>query len=240
LAIRNSVSAAAAADTGRWHDRLFVKGWDKLAQNPLKADQLDLIATVIKDNWRARARVLDLGCGTGKFEAVLLARLPRARFVCVDRSEVMLERARERLGPACRFVSRDLARLDGLALAESPFRFIVTVDVLHELTDSAKLRLLRFCRANLARDGLLLVLDRLAVDAARLGPAYRSVLGRLQRATGVKSGQFSGCFTDPRHHDHEHPWTLDRYIASFKRAGFVAGCLHLHFHKAVFAARRAG
>ncbi len=228
-----------AADTDKWHDRVFVRGWDSLSQNPLKAEQLDLIVSVIRDNWRPGARVLDLGCGTGKLEAELLARVPEARVVCVDRSEVMLERARERLSDRCRLLHHDLNRLDRLHLHESPFRFIVCVDVIHELTDPAKQRLLRFCHANLGQSGLLLVLDRLAIDTNLLRPAYHSTLARLQRTTGAKGGQFSDCFTDPRHRDHEHPWTLDRYIAGFRRAGLRAGCLHLHFHKAVFAARRA-
>ncbi|MFO7652001.1 MAG: hypothetical protein R6X13_11760, partial [bacterium] len=80
--------------------------------------------------------------------------------------------------------------------------------------------------------------DRIALDTARLARVHKSVLGRLQGHTGVRTGQFSDCFVDPRHRDHEHPLTLERYLAEFKRAGLAAACVHLHFHKALFVARR--
>jgi trans-aconitate methyltransferase len=97
----------------KWHDRAFIRVWDAQPQNVLKAEQLDILAAVIKDNWRRGARILDLGCGTGRTEALILERLPVARFVCVDRSEVMLGFARERLqgfAGQCRFVTTDLDR----------------------------------------------------------------------------------------------------------------------------------
>ena len=82
---------------GRWGDREFVQVWDSQPTNPLKAEQLGILANVISDNWRKGSRILDLGCGTGKTEAAILERLPVARFTCVDRSEVMLGFARKRL-----------------------------------------------------------------------------------------------------------------------------------------------
>lgn len=226
----------------KWRDAAFVRVWDAQPPNVLKAEQLDILAAVIKDNWRRGSRILDLGCGTGKTEAPILERLPVARFTCVDRSEVMLDFARERLrrfGDQCRFVTADLARLEGLKVPGSPFRFIITVDVIHELPDAAKARFFRFCRRNLTGDGLLLILDRIALDLPRFRRPLASVLGRLQHVAGSRSGQFSECFTDLRHHDDEHPLALEPYFRFLRRAGFSPALLHLHFHKVLMAAAPA-
>jgi SAM-dependent methyltransferase len=237
LGIRNSPSP------DKWHDRAFVRVWDAQPANALKAEQLDILADIIKDNWRRGCRILNLGCGTGKTEALVLARLPVARFTCVDRSEVMLDLARERLqayGRQCRFVTADLARLESTKLPGAPFRFIVSVDVVHELPDPAEARLFRFCRRNLTRDGLLLILDRVALDLPRFRRPLASVLHRLQRKAGTTSGQFSDCFVDPRHRDDEYPLSLETYFRLLRRAGLEPALLHLHFHKALIAAQAKG
>lgn len=224
---------------GKWGDRDFVRVWDSQPTNTLKAEQLDILAEVIKENWRRGARILDLGCGTGKTEALILERLPVARFTCVDRSGVMLDFARQKLsrfGDQCRFVTADLARLNKLKVPGAPFRFIITVDVVHELPDQAKARIFKFCRRSLTRDGLLLILDRVAIDRLRFRRPMASVLGRLQRLAGTHSGQFSDCFVDPRHQDHEHPLALDPYFRLLRRAGLSPALLHLHLHKALIAA----
>jgi SAM-dependent methyltransferase len=226
---------------GRWGDSDFVRVWDRQPANALKAEQLDIMAAVISENWRRGDRILDLGCGTGKTEERVLERLPVARFVCVDRSEVMLGFARGRLSGyagQCRFAVHDLTRPGRLALPESPFRFIVLVDTVHELADPAKRRLFGFCHKHLARGGILLILDRIAIDLRHSGAAHKAVLRRLQQVTGSRIGQLSDCFADRRSRDHEHPLSMEDYLRLFRTSGLVPAVLHLHFHKVLFAASR--
>jgi SAM-dependent methyltransferase len=230
-----------AAD--KWRDRAFVRVWDAQPTNLLKAEQLDILVAVMAGSWRRGSRVLNLGCGTGKLEALALRQLPDARFTSVDRSEVMLELAQERLSRypgSCRFIQADLGRLDKLKLSGPAFRFITTVDVVHELTPAAQKRLFRFCRSHLGRDGLLLILDRVALDLEHLRRPLGGVLHRLQKVTSSRTGQLSDCFVDPRHDDHEHPLALDAYLTRLRRAGFATAVLHHHLHKTLIAAALDG
>lgn len=227
-----------AAD--KWSDRDFIRVWDARPASALRREQMDILAAVIKDNYRPGARILSLGCGTGKLEELIFSRVPAARFTSVDRSTVMLELAAEKLArhrANVTFVHSDLARLDRIRLPGAPFQFITSVNVIHELPDPVKRRLFRFCRANLTANGLLLIIDRLAIDRKRLHAAYASTLTRLQRATGEKSGELSPDFADPHARDHEQPIALDQYLRWLRAAQFEPAVLHLHFHKALIAAR---
>ncbi|MCX6844183.1 MAG: class I SAM-dependent methyltransferase [candidate division WOR-3 bacterium] len=227
------------ASPGRWGDRDFIRVWDARPPTPLRDEQLDILATVVKDGYRKGARILDLGCGTGNVEKLILDRLPVARFTCVDRSPVMLEFARDKLKDhdgQCNLVQSELGRLSPLRLPGRPFQFVISVNVIHELTHAAKHRLFRSCRDAIARAGMLLIIDRLAIDNRRLRGPYQSVLQRLQRVHGVDTGEYSAHFADPGHKDDEHAATLDQYFRWLLQAGFHPTLLHLHFHKALIAA----
>lgn len=232
--------APAAHPADKWSDRDFIRVWDARPPSALRREQMDIMAAVIKDNYRPGARILSLGCGTGRLEELIFSRAPNAKFTSVDRSAVMLELAAEKLARHCAnvtFVQSDLARLDRARLPGAPFQFITSVNVIHELPDPGKRRLFRVCRANLAANGLLLILDRLAIDRKRLHAAYASTLARLQRITGEKMGELSPDFVDPRATDHEQPISLEQYLRWLRAARFEPAVLHLHFHKALIAAR---
>ncbi len=60
-------------------------------------------------------RVIDAGCGTGRLTGGLLERLPRGRLIAIDRSDNMLQVARQHLSPRYNgrvtFVQADLSSL---------------------------------------------------------------------------------------------------------------------------------
>ncbi|MDQ6674905.1 MAG: methyltransferase domain-containing protein [Chloroflexota bacterium] len=74
---------------------------------------------------RGDETALDLGCGSGRLTEYLLRRLPRGRVIAVDRSENMLQAAREHLEPEfggrVEYVQKSLDELDMHQVAELAF-----------------------------------------------------------------------------------------------------------------------
>lgn len=99
-------------------------------------------------------RVLDAGCGAGRFRALLEARsIPVTRYVGVDRSAGLLDRARDRY-PDAEWASTDLFG----ALDAGPFDLVVAFGVLHHVAGAARRRqLVRRLAARLDAGGRLAV-----------------------------------------------------------------------------------
>lgn len=105
------------------------------------------------------ARVLDIGCGVGRWSRLLARR--GARVTGIDLSPTMVREATrraaaERLGSRCRFLVRDSAHL---ALAER-FDLILSVTVLQHILDRNALRAaVERLAAHLAAGGRLVLLE---------------------------------------------------------------------------------
>jgi len=82
--------------------------------------------------------VLELGTGTGETAVRILARSPGARWIGIDASEAMLDRAHERLPDA----DLRVQRLED-PLPEGPFDLVVSVLAVHHLDEPAKRDLFR-------------------------------------------------------------------------------------------------
>jgi trans-aconitate 2-methyltransferase len=81
------------------------------------------------------ARVLDVGCGTGRVAEQLLALVPQGRVLALDASEDMAALARARLGERAEVWCQDVLELD---LGE-PVDAIVSTATLHWVTDHDRL-----------------------------------------------------------------------------------------------------
>jgi 2-polyprenyl-3-methyl-5-hydroxy-6-metoxy-1,4-benzoquinol methylase len=105
------------------------------------------------------ARVLDVGCGVGRWSAMLAGR--GAVVTGMDLSPTMIQEAQRRanalgVGERCRFLVQDLAELD----AGAQFDFVLGVTVLQHILDRDALRAaVRRMTAHLAPGGRMVLLE---------------------------------------------------------------------------------
>jgi SAM-dependent methyltransferase len=144
------------------------------------------------------ARVLDVGCGVGRWSRLLAAR--GARVTGVDLSPTMIAEAQRRtaaggLAGRCRFVVQDSAALE----LEGTFDLIVCVTMLQHMLDASALHsaLQRMTR-HLAPQGRLIVLEAAPARVANrcnslvFTARHRAVYLRLFRACGLRLQALSG------------------------------------------------
>jgi 2-polyprenyl-3-methyl-5-hydroxy-6-metoxy-1,4-benzoquinol methylase len=153
---------------------------------------------------RPGARVLDVGCGVGRWSCRLAAR--GASVTGVDLSHTMIAQAQRRaaeqgVGARCRFLAQDLAALE----VEGRFDLILGVTVLQHILEPEALRsAVQRLAAHLAPDGTLILLEAAparavtrcnsAIFEARPRLEYRRLFAAcgltVQAVTGVDPAPF--------------------------------------------------
>jgi 2-polyprenyl-3-methyl-5-hydroxy-6-metoxy-1,4-benzoquinol methylase len=112
-------------------------------------------------------RVLDVGCGVGRWSSMLATR--GARVTGMDLSPTMINEARRRadasgVGDRCRFLVQDLARLD----TGEQFDLIIGVTVLQHILDPVALReAVQRMSAHLAPQGRMVMLEAAPARTAK-------------------------------------------------------------------------
>jgi trans-aconitate 2-methyltransferase len=96
-----------------------------------------------------RARVLDVGCGTGRVTEALLELVSGGRVLAIDASQEMVDLARERLGDRARVWCQNVLEL----VLDEPVDVVVSTATLHWVSDHD--RMWRRLAAALRRGGIL-------------------------------------------------------------------------------------
>ncbi|MBY0523038.1 MAG: class I SAM-dependent methyltransferase [Gemmataceae bacterium] len=137
--------------------------------------------------------VLDVGCGAGNYTLKLLERLPNLDATLIDLSQPMLERARERVGPATTgrvtTIQSDIREIE---LGEGEFDIVLAAAVLHHLRADDEWRAVfaAFHRA-LRPGGSVWVFD-----------LVESSIAAIQQLMRQRYGDYLTRFKDEAYRDH--------------------------------------
>ncbi len=173
----------------RYNARALRASWER-QQNSLvigREMRFNVLLTVLKAGTRARARILDLGCGTGAFSERILRELPGARVWGVDYDPVLLRIGREGLRAErhrLEWVEADLRSPTWTrALPRGRWDAIVSTTALHWIEPAPLSRLYGTAARLLRPGGIFLNGDNLPFDppSARLRRLMRA-LRRERRA----------------------------------------------------------
>jgi ubiquinone/menaquinone biosynthesis C-methylase UbiE len=233
-----------------WTSVEFARRWDSdmISYNLMRLEQLDIMLSIIADEYRPGTTILDVGMGSGRVEAMLFERIPTAFVVGTDFSQPMLELAREHLSPhSDRYeaVMQDLTRPWDITLPNREYSIAFSVQVIHNVAHEHKKETFAFIERALAPNGLFLLLDRISVSTPSLFPAYLSMWDRLDRERGAGPNTIRREGATFEAHElsvstrGDQPATLEEHLQWLLEAGFLeVACLHLHGNRALFAARK--
>ena len=213
---------------------------DPIKRHPTRAEQLDILATLVADTVADGEAVLDLGCGTGYVATLLLERHGGLKFVGVDRSAGALAAATDNLasfGDRVALVEGDLDRPERIALPDgAAYRVVFSVLTFHDLDDTAKQAVIGWAAERLLPGGYFLLYDRLRLDRAAAFPLQQSIWRRIERlhGTAMRGAESHGAYLADLGPDNR-PASLEDYFAWFAQAGLAPACLHLHGNVALLA-----
>jgi trans-aconitate methyltransferase len=83
----------------KWLDPEFAQQWDikTNGRNPIRLEQLDIVASIVADLYKEGNSIVDLGFGSGHLEEMILRRRPEAKIIGIDSSAAMINLAHKRL-----------------------------------------------------------------------------------------------------------------------------------------------
>jgi len=221
-----------------WQSKDAAAKWDARSsrQLPTRAEQQDVLLSLLAATNVGCAAVLDLGVGSGLVAEAVLETFPRAGLVGVDLSDAMLELARTRLA---RFDSRvqlirhDLAQLSTLSLPPAAYRAVFSVQTLHHLSDPEKEAAFAWISEILEPGGLFVVVGRVAVPEL-LFEQWAAVWRRLGADTPASYAAYLAELAEAG----DRPATLEQQLSWMRRANLESACLHEYGNRAVIVGRK--
>lgn len=212
---------------------------DPIGSHPTRPEQLDILVAVIAHMARPGDVIIDLGCGTGYLEHLLLQARDDVFPIGIDRNPESLTAAGKRFGDRATFVDGDLATLDTIELPCERCRFAVTALTFHDLSDADKQTVLAWMADHVEPDGAILVYDRLRLTESSLFPMQTAIWQRIERVHGRAmrtASTFEAYEADLS--DTNRPARAEDYEAWFSALGFASQILHRHGNVALIGAAR--
>lgn len=155
-----------------------------------------------------KARILDLGCGTGLELDYYFALAPEAAVTGIDLAPGMLKALREK------FPDKKLTLIQGsyfeVPLEENAYDGAVSVESLHHFTKEEKLPLYRKLYKALKKGGVFILTDYFA-PTDDYETFYRQELLRLKKEQGIADGEF---------YHYDTPLTVAHETEALTAAGF--------------------
>lgn len=221
-----------------WSDPAFAEEWDTVDSqgHPTRPEQLDVLISIIADSYESDSLILDVGCGSGQVEELILKKRPDAKIIGVDSSLAMLDIARKRL---TRFkdnfqgLAKDIGLLNSAALPKGSYKIIFSVQVLHELNTELRRTLFKKIYDLLEVGGQFLIMDRVKTDLDTFETPYKSVWNRLESITSLKSANDFEGYKNRIKTKEDSPGSIEEFEQLLREAGFKFAILHLNFDRAV-------
>ncbi|MEJ0021132.1 MAG: class I SAM-dependent methyltransferase [Candidatus Doudnabacteria bacterium] len=223
-----------------WHHQEFATDWDTDTHkgNPSRLAQLDLMTSIIVDNYERGNKILDLGFGTGQVEDLILKKIPHAEIVGVDSSDAMIEKAKKRLEPflsQVTMIKHNLEEINSLVLPENKYQFAITCQVLHELAHEKKKQIFKFVSDALEPGGMYFLLDRFKIDAEPMFKIYKGAWNWQERQAKLKSNKTFDKYKEQISTKEDYPASLEDEMHWMNEAGFKTGWLHLQLDRGLIA-----
>jgi tRNA (cmo5U34)-methyltransferase len=204
---------------------------DPIQRHPTRAEQLDILTTLVAESTAPGDPVLDLGCGTGYLQYLLAAKRQDLSVTGVDMNEASLAAASERFNGKGDYtwVQGDLRALESIEMPRQDYKVAVTCLTFHDLSDAEKQATIAWTAAHLAEDGFFLLMDRIRLTEAPLFPLQVTLWNRLEKVHGVamrSADTFDDYIADFA--SNNSPGRLNDYGTWFEAAGLTSQVLHLH------------
>lgn len=221
-----------------WNSKEFVQDWDnRISQNhPTRAEQLDILTSIIFNQYNEGDSIIDIGAGSGQVEEIVFNRIPTAKIVGIDSSTEMIKIARNRLEKFGSNFRQVLKNIPDFEISDSPqdkYQFAISVQVLHEISNDQKDALFKKIYRLLEKDGQFLIMDRIKVDLEKFSSSYSGVWKRLEQKFAWNS---AGSYQEYQRNVNEKkdtPGSLTELLGLLEKNGFKSTVLHLHFDRAL-------
>ena len=180
-------------------------------------------------------RVLDIGCGSGLFTALLLTKYPKARVTLADLSDKMLEVAKKRFSdhPDFTYVQ---SSFEDLELKAESYDMVISGIAIHHIPGPEKKRLYGKCRDWLVPGGLFINSDQIKGETAASDAINMRVWRECIESSGLPREAIDAAYERMKF---DQPSTVVEQLAWLNELGFASvDCLFKWFPMAVFYARK--